>query len=247
MLPVLQIGPLAIPTPEFILLIGLWVGLTIAERRSSRHKVNKDVLFTLAMIILITGIVAARLGYVARYPSAFLNNPADIFSPNMGLLDPFAGVFIACLAGLIYLQKKNLFIPTMMDALTPVLGVMGVALGLAHLASGDAYGYPTTIPWGITMWGATRHPSQIYEILAATIILAFILSGKTLTQANRDGELFVSYLAMTAFARLFLEAFRGDSQLFIYGIRSAQLISWLVLAACFIILTRFRTKIKESR
>jgi prolipoprotein diacylglyceryltransferase len=38
------------------------------------------------------------------------------------------------------------------------------------------------------------------------------------------------FVALTAGARLFLEAFRGDSTLLFGGIRLAQTIAWMVLA-----------------
>ncbi len=247
MLPTLQIGSLAIPTAAFILLIGLWIGLSVAERRSDKHQIDKEVLFNLATLALVTGLVAARLGYVARYPSAFMKNPVDIISRNTGLFDPITGIFFGSLTALIYIQRRNLAILAMMDALTPALAILGIALGFAHLASGDAYGSPTTLPWGVFMWGATRHPSQVYEIFAAIIILILILSSKTFPPRQRKGTIFISYLTMAAFARLILEAFRGDSQLFIFGIRSMQILSWLILALCFLALSKLRIKLEEVR
>lgn len=45
-----------------------------------------------------------------------------------------------------------------------------------------------------------------------------------------SGRLFLVFLALTAGTRLFFEAFRGDSALIWGGIRTAQVIAWLVLA-----------------
>lgn len=245
MLPSLQIGPLSIPTDAFILLVGLWVGLNVAERRSHRHQVKREVLFNLATIMLGTGLVGARFGYVARYPSIFFRNPSDIISRNLGLMDPHIGIFIGFLSALIYVQQKKLSFLAILDALSPAMSIMAIALGFAHLASGDAYGFPTTLPWGISLWGAIRHPSQIYEIMAASIIFLLTISGKTLTSSNCKGSVFFSFLAMTAFARLILDSFRGDSQLLIYGIRSMQVFSWVIFASSFWTLSKLRVKNEE--
>jgi len=40
------------------------------------------------------------------------------------------------------------------------------------------------------------------------------------------------FLGLSAAARIFLEAFRGDSLFMLGGLRQAQIIAWLVLALC---------------
>jgi len=46
-----------------------------------------------------------------------------------------------------------------------------------------------------------------------------------------NGQRFLTFLTLSAGARLFLEAYRGDSVLW-GGFRSAQVIAWLILAIC---------------
>jgi phosphatidylglycerol:prolipoprotein diacylglycerol transferase len=114
----------------------------------------------------------------------------------------------------------------MLDALTPLFAVLAIGLSLSHLAAGTAFGSPTTLPWGIDLWNATRHPSQIYELIASLIIFELIWFRKT----SPTGFDFLFFAALTAGVRLFLEAYRGDSTLIFGGVRVAQLIAWLVLA-----------------
>jgi hypothetical protein len=54
------------------------------------------------------------------------------------------------------------------------------------------------------------------------------------------------FAALTAGARLFLEAFRGDSTLIFGGIRFAQLIAWIVLALALFSSEIIRRQEKES-
>jgi phosphatidylglycerol:prolipoprotein diacylglycerol transferase len=114
-----------------------------------------------------------------------------------------------------------------LDALTPLFATLAIGLHLSHLAAGTAFGSPTTLPWGIELWNATRHPTQIYELIAALIIFGFIWFRKSNLPA---GILFLNFIALTAGARLLLEAFRGDSTLVLGGLRIAQVIAWVVLA-----------------
>jgi prolipoprotein diacylglyceryltransferase len=47
------------------------------------------------------------------------------------------------------------------------------------------------------------------------------------------GILFLNFIALTAGARLLLEAFRGDSTLVFGGLRLAQILAWIILAIVF--------------
>jgi prolipoprotein diacylglyceryltransferase len=92
-----------------------------------------------------------------------------------------------------------------------------------------------SLPWGIDLWNATRHPTQIYELIAALIILRYTQDGVfgLLWFRKSDlpsGVLFLNFVVLTAGARLFLEAFRGDSTLIIGEFRLAQVIAWAILA-----------------
>lgn len=244
MFPVLQLGPLAIQTPGLILLAGLWLGLTLAERHAPRVGIKAETVDSLVLTSMVGGVIGARLGYIIQYPSAFFDNPISILSLNPGLLDPLTGLTVAALVALVFGQRKHLaFWPTL-DALTPGIAVVAVALGFSHLASGSAFGMPADVPWAISLWGVNRHPSQIYEILAASIILISLwpVKGPLFEKVESpSGLYFLSFLAISAFARLFLEAFRGDSQIILAGIRQAQVFAWLVLATALFAIDRIKS------
>ncbi|HWQ84308.1 MAG TPA: prolipoprotein diacylglyceryl transferase family protein [Anaerolineales bacterium] len=233
MLPILQIGPLAIQTPGLILLLGLWLALTISERAAARNGLDASQLYNLVLIALVAGLMGARLGYVLRYPQAFAESPASILSLNPGLLELWGGAAGAVLAALIYGQRKGLPAWPTLDALAPGMAVLGVALGFSHLASGAAFGAPTSLPWGIELWGAARHPSQVYEIIAAALILGVVWPGQKISgqlNAAAPGLTFWVFSALSALSRLILEAWRGDSEIILGSLRQPQLIAWLVLA-----------------
>lgn len=229
MFPILQIGPLALQTPGLMYLLGLWFGLSLAEKFAPKRGVSADTLYNLVFTGLIAGILGARLGYVIQYPDAFLASPLSLVSLNPGLLDPFSGFAAALLASLVYGARNRLEVWNTLDALTPFFAVFLIGAALANAASGAAFGMETSLPWGIELWGAKRHPSQFYELGGAIAIL--LLMGRQSKETNAPaGTLFLTFLALTAGARLFFEAFRGDSALILGGIRTAQVIAWLVLA-----------------
>lgn len=232
MLPIIQIGPFAMQTPGLILLIGLWTGLSLAEKLAPRFKTNPSAVYNLVFTAMVAGILGARLSYVAQYPNAFLNSPLSLISLNPGLLDPIGGVVIGIIATAIYANRKQYSIWPILDALTPLLAVLAIAFGLSHLASGDNFGMQTNLPWGIELWGSKRHPTQIYEsILAISILGIFWIQNKNFTKPTSRvaGAAFWQFLSLSAAARLLIEGFRGDSMVLPNGWRIAQLVAWGIL------------------
>jgi phosphatidylglycerol---prolipoprotein diacylglyceryl transferase len=236
MLPVLQIGPLAIRTSTLLLLLGFYFGLSLAERRLTKGGPTSDQLYTLTFISVFAGILAARLSFAAQNFNIFRESPLIIFSLDTSLLDPFGGTAVALIGMLIYGQRKKLSFWLTLDSFTPLLAVFAVFLGLAHTTSGAAYGAPTSLPWGIDLWGAKRHLSQVYETLAALLIL--VLFWPRFGREDAPGNVFLLFIMASAGTRLVLEAWRGDSIIIVGGVRLAQVIAWLVIALGFWLLER---------
>ncbi|GAP14975.1 prolipoprotein diacylglyceryltransferase [Longilinea arvoryzae] len=229
MLPILQIGRLAIPTPGQILLLGLWFGLTLSEKLARlEQKIAPDRIDTLAIIALAAGVLGARFFYAARSPAVFLQHPLNLVSLNTAMLDVTGGLICAGLAALIYIQRIKMKFWETLDALTPFFCVMAIAIGLAHFASGEAFGSPARLPWSIHLWGAYRHPTQLYET-----VLALGVAFSVWPRQRKDrisGLRFLLFVALSEIARIIVESFRGDSSYLFGTLRSAQVFAWLVLA-----------------
>ncbi|HEY3310484.1 MAG TPA: prolipoprotein diacylglyceryl transferase family protein [Anaerolineales bacterium] len=238
MLPVIQIGPLVLPVPQLSLLLALWLGLSLAEKNAPLHNITAASLYNLVFTGLIAGLVGGRLSYVFQYPASFASSPVDILLPNPGLWDPFSGFAVGMLGMLVYAQRSKLRFWNTLDALTPMLLVFATGLAVAHIASGESFGAETNLPWAINLWGARRHPTQFYELAAAVII--FSLGMIRQKNSLRPGVLFLEFSAWTAGARLFLEAFHGDSVTIIGGVRSAQIFAWAVLAVALLLMELIR-------
>jgi prolipoprotein diacylglyceryltransferase len=232
MLPTLQIGSLALQTPGLVIILGLWLGLSLAERISPEFNNNPNVYYNLAFTFMISGIIGARLIYAVRYLDVFKSTPLNLFSLNPGLTDPIGGIGAGIVASLIFMNRKKMSIALTLSAFTSLFAVMMVAFGLSQLASGDAYGIETSLPWGIDIWGARRHPTQIYYSLASLAILIIIWQRQTTeTMTEKNGlNLLFTFISLSASSRLFLDAFREDSNLVLSGIRVSQIVSWIILA-----------------
>jgi prolipoprotein diacylglyceryltransferase len=216
------------PPRDLILLFAAgWMGLTLAGRRARRWDGDEKALDTLTSAIILAFVVGGRLLFASEHLSAFVQSPLSLISLNTSLFDVWAALACSAIAGAVVIQRKQLSAGHALDLLTPLFAALAIGLSLSHLASGAAFGKEASVPWAIVLWGAARHPTQIYELLAATAALAFIWFGGN---GRQPGKVFLLWVALSAASRLFIEGYRGDSTLVFGGLRLAQIIAWLVLA-----------------
>ena len=215
------------PPRHFILIVvAMWIGLTLAEKRTERYGISKEQLNNISFYGLFGYIIGGRLLFALSNLSAFSQSPLSVFSPNPDLFDPTGGLVTAILVGFVYGQRHKLQLWGTLDALTPIFAMIAIGLSLAHLAAGTAFGSPTALPWGIDLWNATRHPTQVYELIVSLAIFSWLWFRKA---DHLNGLIFLNFVALTAGARLFLEAFRGDSTLILGEFRLTQIATWGIL------------------
>jgi prolipoprotein diacylglyceryltransferase len=220
------------PRHMILLLLATWIGLTLAEKRTESHGISKEDLNNITYYSLIAFVGGGRLSFVLQNLSAFIKSPLGIISINPDIFDPLGGMAVAIITAMIYGQRRGLKLWNKLDALTPFFAVLSIGLGLSHLAAGTAFGMETNAAWGIDLWNATRHPTQLYETAASLLIFGLAWFQK---QNPRPGILFLTYSMLTAASQLFIQAFRGDSTLILNGFRQGQVIAWIALAVIFVL------------
>jgi phosphatidylglycerol:prolipoprotein diacylglycerol transferase len=221
------------PRHLILLLAAGWIGIIFAEQRAERHNISKQDLNDIAFYGTLALVIGGRISFVLQNLSVFIKSPLEIFSLTLDLFDLAGGLAAAVIVGLVYGQRQNLKLWSTLDALTPFFSIFAIGLGLSHLAAGTFYGKETTLPFGIYFWNATRHPTQIYETLAALLTLVLIsrFKGNPI-----PGMLFLAFVSLTAFWQIIIQSFRADGTLIFNGIHQAQVGAWFVLVICFILL-----------
>ncbi len=234
MFPILQLGPLALQLPGLFLIAGVWLGTLVIDRVADRQGVSAAKLNNVVFYSLLAGILGARLGYALRFLDVYLDDPAGLISLNPVTLSPSAGLVAGLLVALVIGQRQQMPAWRSVDALSPALAVFAIFQSLANLSSGDAFGAASNVPWAIDLWGAARHPSQVYEALAAGGI--GLIVWKLSQKKHFPGFLFLTWVSLASVSRLALEAFRGDSVLILGALREAQLVSLVLLLAALSVL-----------
>lgn len=85
------------------------IGGAFAIKQGEKREINEDIIFNLIVIVVIAGVLGARLFYIIFYnPSFYFNNPGEVFKINEGGLSIHGGIVSAVAAGYIYSIKSKI-------------------------------------------------------------------------------------------------------------------------------------------
>ncbi|MFW6006157.1 MAG: prolipoprotein diacylglyceryl transferase [Candidatus Bipolaricaulota bacterium] len=239
------LGPLTVRWYGVTYAVALLIGLGILNQEVKRKGLDL-VLNDLIDFILLSfplGLIGARIYYALFHLDYFRRAPIVFFGLGRGNGFGLSGLaihggLIGGLVGLfIFVKWKNVELRKFADALAPAL-ILGQAIGrLGNFLNGDAFGYPTELPWGIVFPENTAagtkfpnqslHPTMIYEMILDLVIFYFLWrlrKGK-----YKPGFISVSYLITYSIGRSIVSFFRAGS-LWIGPIRAAHLASILIVA-----------------
>lgn len=247
MYPVLTIGPASIQISGLLIILGIWLGLTISERNAHIYDIKREYIFNSIGSAILISLIGARIAYVVQHYEFFLADFWSIFSLSPILMDVWGGLLSGGIFIIIYVQRKHIDWLRFLDSLTPFFASLIITIPLANLASGNGFGIPSEFFWGINLWGAYRHPVQIYELIGGIVISAWLYRSKFTTLPDQRGMTFFIFLAIYSGTKIFFDYFRADSFLLPGNIKLSQLIAWGVLAfSLFIIGTLSNSIIKPK-
>jgi phosphatidylglycerol:prolipoprotein diacylglycerol transferase len=162
-------------------------------------------MFNLIIIVVVSGILGARLFYILFYnPPFYFSNPGEIIKINEGGLSIHGGIVSAVGAGYLYSIKSKISFLKLAD-----IAVVGIALaqGIGRVGC-DVFGKPMAniMIWGINYNGQVLHPAQVYEFILDYILFLILL--RRSYKKKFEGELFITYLIAFAIIRGIVEFFR---------------------------------------
>jgi len=216
---VITVAPIAFSIGSLdIYWYGILMALTfISAYYISRHfarlyGLDVPVVENLYFLSAFVGLVGSRLGAVLPQWRYILENPWEIFS--RGGMASHGAIFAIMVVGIFYVRKHKLRYWQLADAAAPILPVGHIFIRLGNFLSGELYGPPTDLPWGVefpTTMGPV-HPTQLYEVAAALIILPF--AWKWASKPKYHGYAFFRTLFVHSVVRFFLDFIRQHSQLY---------------------------------
>ena len=217
------------------MLLALFVSCVISK------KYYKDtgcgVLIDVFPILVLSGIIGARLFYVILSADYYLNHPAEILMFRNGGLSIHGALIGGLIGGIAYCKVKKISVLKYADVFSYGI-VIAQALGRwGNFFNSEAFGLPTKLP---LLYVAPKyrpiefiqnqyfHPAFLYESILDLIIF-FILLFLVRKIAKKDGTVFFAYLILYSLARIFVEQIRIDSVLNIGQMPVAQLTSIIII------------------
>ncbi len=218
-----EIGPLTVRTYGLLLAVSFIAGILLALRRSRARGLNQNQMINMSLLIMLAGIVGARIMYVIPHWNEFSANPLDIISPfqssgSIGLtgLTMYGGFIAAVLVSILYLRVNRLSIWKACDAFAPSIA-LGIGVSrVGCFMNGCCFGLPTESALGVVFPAFSAagsfypdvalHPAQLYNA-----VLGFGLFGLLMwldRKPRYDGFLFAVLLIAEPITRFFVDLFR---------------------------------------
>ena len=217
-----HLGKFFLPTYGFLVSLGVLTGLWISVRNSERLGINGDKAWNLGILVVLCGIIGAKVLYVVNEWSYYSAHANEIFSINTlqagGVFS--GGLLAAFMAAAWYVWKHQMPALGTCDAFAPGLA-LGHAVGrIGCFAAGCCYGKPTERWWGVvfhnplansitgTPLGVRLEPTQLFE--SAVELANFFFLMWLLKRRKFDGQVIGAFMFIYGFARFFLEYLRDD-------------------------------------
>ncbi len=230
MYPILfKVGPLCIYSYGFMIALGVCLSIWLINKRILRTNVDEHFLIDCVFILLVIGIIGARLFYIALNFENYKHSIFSFFKVWEGGLIVYGGVVAATIAliGITYASKRAFF--DVADALIPFVALTQGFGRVGCFLNGCCWGKVTTSMWGVTFpfLDMPVHPVQIYESLYC--FMMFFLLWMMSNKKKFNGQIAFSYFMLYSGGRFFLEFVRGDQENIFFILNRPQCISLVIL------------------
>jgi len=139
-----------------LLLVGITSGLALAMLRARQAGLNPELILSLAIWLVVCGVIGARLFHVVEYwDTKFAGRPPvdtllEILNVPEGGLVIYGALFGGAVGLVAFTRKHRLPLLSIADLVAPSL-VVGLAFGrIGCLLNGCCYGGQTDLPWAVT-------------------------------------------------------------------------------------------------
>ncbi len=233
--------------------------------------ISSDDIIDLAFVVIIFGVLGARLYYVIFKWDSYIVTDASSFLQNIvgtlknviavweGGLAIYGGIIAGILTALVFARKRKIRFVKLLDILAPCVWIGQVIGRWGNFINMEAYGSETTLPWrmgilysymdtGITtgMWDIEKyvHPTFLYESLwnLTALILVFSFYKKK----KFDGQFCSFYFIWYGFGRMLIEGLRTDS-LMLGNLRISQGVGFASLILGIVLTVYFTKKSQKEK
>jgi phosphatidylglycerol:prolipoprotein diacylglycerol transferase len=234
-----KIGPLYIYSYGFMVALGFALAISLAYKEAARFGINKDKIVDLGIVILLGGLIGARLVFVLMNIKYYVANPLEIINLTKGGLVWYGGFLMGIIAGIVFVKKNNINFWDGADLLAPFIALAQSIGRIGCFLNGCCYGIiaPKDYVLGVKFpyEAVFRHPTQTYESVAMLVV--FLILREWQLKRHFKGEIFLGYAMLYSLCRFLLEFLRGDNSKILFGLTIGQVVSAAILTSCLVVLT----------
>ncbi|MCK9486640.1 MAG: prolipoprotein diacylglyceryl transferase [Dehalococcoidia bacterium] len=244
---IVEIGGFLLTWHGLFTAVGILVGVRLSLWIAGRIHYNVDDAYTLALIGVPSGIVGARLLFVAEHWEYYGSNLGEIIALTEGGISIWGAVLGGVAGPLAFALWRGWPVWRGLDVASFGL-VTGMAIGrIGDLINGEHLAKGTDLPWGViytspnalshvyahSLTVGAHHPATTYEMIGDLAILGVLFLAMFRWPIGRyPGATFFIYLVGYAVMRYFLSNLRLDSaDTFLPFATVPQLVSVIVVAA----------------
>lgn len=220
----LHLGPLDIPWYGVGYAVALALGTWLTARLARRRGLDPEHVLDGLLIVVISGLIGARLYHVIDQWQVYKDNLLAIVLPPYSGLALYGGVIGGIVGLAIYTRRKGIPFRRWADTAVPALFFGQAIARWGNYANQELYGPPISAPWGIAIDCAHRvaayacpgvpadagfTPIFFYESaldLAGGLVALFVLV--RLSGRIRNGDVMALWLIWYGLVRAYLETFR---------------------------------------
>ncbi|MGE3856810.1 MAG: prolipoprotein diacylglyceryl transferase [Dehalococcoidia bacterium] len=237
-----QLGPFLITWHGLFTAVGILAGVQLSLWAGRRVGYNEDDAYTLALVGVPSGILGARLLFVAERWEYYSQNVVEIFLLNEGGISIWGAVLGGVLGSYLFALWRGYELRKGLDIASFGL-ILGMAIGrLGDLVNGEHLAQATSLPWAVlythplspaynhSLTVGAHHPATTYEMLGDLVILGALFYFMFGPLRRRPGLTFFVFLISYSVMRYFVSMLRMDSaDTVLPGATVPQLVSILVV------------------
>ena len=215
--------------------LGVVAGVSIATYFARKQAYPEDMIYNVALFLVIGGIIGARALYVIENWSIFENDLGDIFALNTGGISIYGALIGGAIGAWTYAYfTKVPNLPRGAD-IAAMGAIVGMAVGrLGDIINGEHFSDSTSLPWGVVYTNANspsfiqfgptalaQHPAVAYELIGDMLIFGILVF--VYFTVKRAGVTFFAFVFLYGLLRTLVSFLRMDDIVFV-GLRTAQIV-----------------------
>lgn len=244
----LKLGVITVYSYGVMVAIGFALSTVLIYYRANKFGIDKEKSVDLVVLILISGILGARLLYVLLNFSFYRANPLEAIMLYKGGLVWYGGFICALAITVLYTRLNKMKLWLILDLIAPFAALAQAFGRIGCFLNGCCYGIKVApgTSFGVAL-PCESDPRIPVQLISAGVL--FVIFALLIVWQNRRrfaGEVALAYFLLYSAKRFIVEFLRGDNPKIFLGLTISQIISAAIFASAITVFIIKRKQWKKS-